>query len=258
MNSVPAAMSGLITGSGAGNPEPIGERIRSSFYGETVVGKKRWRGATHEEREALWPLSPEERYISIDVETDGPVPGMHSMLSIGAAAYNAWGQRVGKFSANLETLPDAITDDRTMAWWESQGDAWTRARERTKDPKTVMEDFHLFALGDGPRRSGRPVMVTYPAAFDAMWVIWYLHAFTSGDPFQRRCIDLKTLAMQLLGGGYAAAAKRNMPATWFSGRRHSHVAVEDAVEQGELFVKIVQALREEHLRSSMTGQDVVS
>ena len=222
------------------------------------MGKKRWHGTTHEEREALWPLSPEERYISIDVETDGPVPGMHSMLSIGAAAYNAWGQRVGKFSANLETLPDAITDDRTMAWWESQGDAWTRARERTRDPKTVMEDFHLFALGDGPRRTGRPVMVTYPAAFDAMWVTWYLHAFTSGDPFQRRCIDVKTLAMQLLGGGYAAAAKRNMPATWFSGRRHSHVAVEDAVEQGELFVKIVQALREEHLRSSMTGQDVVS
>ena len=87
-----------------------------------------------------------------------------------------------------------------MAWWESQGDAWRRAREHTRDPKAAMEDFHLFALGDGPRRSGRPVMVTYPAAFDAMWVVWYLHAFTSGDPFQRRCIDLKTLAMQLLGG----------------------------------------------------------
>ena len=42
-------------------------------------------------------------------------------------------------------------------------------------------------------------MVTYPAAFDAMWVTWYLHAFTSGDPFRRRCIDLKTLAMQLHG-----------------------------------------------------------
>ena len=40
-------------------------------------------------------------------------------------------------------------------------------------------------------------MVTYPAAVDAMWVTCYLHAFTSGDPFRRRCIDLKTLAMQL-------------------------------------------------------------
>ena len=88
-------------------------------------------------------------------------------------------------------------------------------------------------------------MVAYPAAVDAMWVTWYLHAFTSGDPFRRRCIDLKTMAMQLLGGGYANAAKRNMPPNWFSGQRHTHIAVEDAIEQGGLFVNIVEALREE-------------
>ena len=30
-----------------------------------------------------------EIYISTDVETDGPIPGQHSMLSIGSAAYTA-------------------------------------------------------------------------------------------------------------------------------------------------------------------------
>ena len=44
-------------------------------------------------------------------------------ISLGAAAYNAWGQRVGKFSANLEALPDATADDRTIAWWEGQPEA---------------------------------------------------------------------------------------------------------------------------------------
>ena len=73
------------------------------------------------------------------------------------------------------------------------------AREFTRDPKAVMVDFHLFALGDGPLRSGRPVTLTYPAAFDAIWVVWYSDAFASGDPFQCRFIVLKTLAMQLLG-----------------------------------------------------------
>ena len=66
-----------------------------------------------------------------------------------------------------------------------------------------------------------------------------------GQRVRRRCIDLKTLAMQLIGGGYANAAKRNMPANWFSGQRHSHIAVQDAIEQGGLFVNIVEALREE-------------
>ena len=216
------------------------------------MGKRRWHRETEQDREALWPLSAQERYISVDVETDGPAPGLHSMLSLGAAAYDAWGQRIGRFSANLEALPDATTDDRTMAWWAGRREAWSRARERVRDPKTVMEEFHVFALGEG-RHAGRPVMVAYPAAFDAMWITWYLHRFTSGDPFRRRCIDLKTLAMQLLGGGYAAAGKPGMPRSWLPGRRHTHVAVEDAIEQGDLFVNIVGALRKERRDEPGTG-----
>ena len=125
------------------------------------MGKKRWHRDGQEDREALWPLSAQERDISVDVEADRPVPGLRSMLILGTAAYNAWGQRVGKVSANLETLPDATTDDGAMAWWSGQPESWKRARERPQDPKSVMEDFHLFALGYGPRRSGRPVLVAY-------------------------------------------------------------------------------------------------
>ena len=34
-------------------------------------------------------MKAEEIYVSTDVETDGPLPGVHSMLSIGSAAYTA-------------------------------------------------------------------------------------------------------------------------------------------------------------------------
>ena len=47
-----------------------------------------------------------ELYISTDVETDGPIPGPHSMLSIGSAAYTADKKILSTFSANLETLPE--------------------------------------------------------------------------------------------------------------------------------------------------------
>ena len=33
----------------------------------------------------MWPLSNDECYVSIDIEADGPIPGAHSMLSLGAA-----------------------------------------------------------------------------------------------------------------------------------------------------------------------------
>lgn len=37
------------------------------------MGKKRWHRERQKDREALWPLSAQERYISIDVEMVGPV-----------------------------------------------------------------------------------------------------------------------------------------------------------------------------------------
>ena len=41
-----------------------------------------------------------EIYVSTDVETDGPVAGKHSILSIGSAAYTAEKELLATFSAN--------------------------------------------------------------------------------------------------------------------------------------------------------------
>src|SRR5262249_62046307 len=49
-----------------------------------------------------------EIYVNTDIETDGPVAGKHSMLSIGSAAYLADKELLGTFSANLETLPASV------------------------------------------------------------------------------------------------------------------------------------------------------
>ena len=64
-----------------------------------------------------------EIYVSTDVETDGPIPGVNSMLSFGSAAYLADKTLVSTFTANLETLPGAEADPQTMEWWRSQPEA---------------------------------------------------------------------------------------------------------------------------------------
>jgi hypothetical protein len=56
----------------------------------------------------------EEIYVSTDVETDGPIPGPNSMLSFASAAYKADKTLLGTFSANLQTLPGASGDAKTM------------------------------------------------------------------------------------------------------------------------------------------------
>src|SRR4051812_45341801 len=70
-----------------------------------------------------------EIYVSTDVETDGPVAGKHSILSIGSAAYTAEKELLSTFSANLETLPNAPPDSKTAAWWLTQPEAWSACRQ---------------------------------------------------------------------------------------------------------------------------------
>ena len=69
-----------------------------------------------------------EIYVSTDVETDGPIPGVYSMLSIGSAAYTSEKEYLGGFTVNFETLPGASQHPETMKWWEGQPDAWAACR----------------------------------------------------------------------------------------------------------------------------------
>ena len=55
----------------------------------------------------------DECYVSIDIEADGPAPGLNSMLSLGAAAFISEGAVMDKFSANL----DAREYPKTTHWW---------------------------------------------------------------------------------------------------------------------------------------------
>ena len=62
-------------------------------------------------------------------------------------------------------------------------------------------------------------------------------------PIRHSALDIKTFAWSMLGGQYKAATKRNMPRRWVPKTKHSNVAVEDAREQGLLFL----AMRREWL-----------
>jgi hypothetical protein len=172
-----------------------------------------------------------EIYISTDVETDGPIPGPHSMLSFASAAYTAGKDLLGTFSANLVTLPGASGDAATMAWWATQPAAWAACRSDQEAPATAMVRYKAW-LDQLP---GRPVFVGYPAAFDFMFVYWYLIRFAGSSPFSHSALDIKTYAMALMGTEYRATAKRAMPRNWLGSNPHTHVALDDAVEQGALF-----------------------
>jgi len=181
---------------------------------------------------------PEEIYVSTDIEADGPIPGQNSMLSFASAAFNRTGELVSTFSANLELLPGACPDPKTQAWWQSQPDAWAACRSNTQAPEQAMRAY-LTWLKALP---GKPVFVGYPAAYDFMFVYWYLIRFVGESPFSHSALDIKTAAMIALDRPYRDATKRNMPSRWFGSQPHTHVALDDAIGQGVLFCNILKEL----------------
>ncbi len=70
-------------------------------------------------------------------------------------------------------------------------------------------------------------------------VYWYLIRFAGKSPYSYSALDIKTYAMAILGQRYRHTTKRNMPRHWFDDLPHSHVALDDAIEQGALFCNML-------------------
>jgi hypothetical protein len=177
-----------------------------------------------------------EIYVSTDIETDGPIPGPFSMLSFASAAYLPDKTLVDTFTANLELLPGAGSDPDTMNWWRQRWEAYQATRVNTEEPHAAMSRYVAW-LNQLP---GKPVFVAYPAGFDFLFVYWYLMRFAGGSPFSFSALDMKSYAMALLGTEFRNTTKKRFPARWFNGDlAHTHVALDDALEQGAIFCNML-------------------
>jgi hypothetical protein len=179
-----------------------------------------------------------ELYVSADIEADGPIPGPYSMLSFGLAV-------CGTFDGTRFTAPDPsektfyaelkpVAADFEPQALEVSGLDRERLVREGRDPAEAMRAAAAWVktVADG----ALPVLVAYPLAYDWMWLYWYWMRFTSRSPFgHSRHLDMKTLYAAKAGAMVAQSTKRQMPAALLSARPHTHNALDDAVEQGELF-----------------------
>ncbi|MFF7452356.1 MULTISPECIES: exonuclease [unclassified Streptomyces] len=181
-------------------------------------------------------------YISVDIEADGPIPGPYSMISLGAAVagvqdsegFTPADPEQRTFYRELkpistEFVPEALAVsglDRELLC------------ARGAEPAVALAEFSAWVgeVSDG----AQPVMCGYPASYDWTFLYWYLIRFTGASPFGHSgCLDMKTLYATKAGLPLRAVAKRTMPRALLSGRRHTHHALDDAVEQAELFARLM-------------------
>ncbi len=173
-------------------------------------------------------------FVVTDIEADGPVPGVNSMLSLASVACGEAGEDLGHFTANLHPLPGAGTDPDTMDWWRSEPQAWAAATADPQPAERVITDWVAWVRA----LPGRAVFVAHPLAWDGAWIDWHLRRFTgvplvegprSRDlPFHGAGLDLPLLIAGTLGWDILRCRRENYPAEWLGGHAHSHRALDDA------------------------------
>ena len=181
-------------------------------------------------------------YLSVDVEADGPIPGPFSMISFGAAVcgrfdgngFTAVDPTQDTFYRELRPIsPDFIPEAQAVSGLD-------RAHLSTHgaDPQEAMAAFRTWVTEVSA--GAKPIVVGYPVCYDWMFLYWYLIRFGGHSPFGHSgCMDMKTMFALKADRSIAFVGKRSMPKHLLSDRPHTHNALDDAVEQGELFANLM-------------------
>lgn len=80
-------------------------------------------------------------YLVTDIEADGPVPALHSMISLASVACDEDGEILGEFAENLLPLDGACPHPETMKFWATKPDVWQQCTTGTKAPELVMKEY---------------------------------------------------------------------------------------------------------------------
>ncbi len=176
-----------------------------------------------------------EIYVSTDIEADGPIPGPYSMLSFASAAYLADKTLISTFSANLQTLAGAGIHPDTQTWWNRFPEAWAACRKNLRAAEEVMPEYCTWL----EQLPGRAVFVGWPATWDFMWIYWYLVRFANARPFRENGIDVRSYAMGMRQSEFRTTSRTYLPKRWFDELPHTHVALDDALEQGAMFCNML-------------------
>lgn len=188
-------------------------------------------------------------YFVTDIETNGPDPLRHSMLSFATVVLRSDGMTCGEFEAVLSPRTDRFTDDRTMTWWRSQPEAWDAATFNPEEPASVMRRFVEWVEGFGGQRAfaARPLM------FDGLWIDHYLRTFCDrfllDVPYWGRCVfnagplDIGTYVLGVFGKTQPQSGADKFPDEWLGHHPHTHRAIDDARGYASLLSKLFEVAR---------------
>lgn len=185
-----------------------------------------------------------DAYFSADVETDGPIPGPYSMLSFAIVYAGSFDgvdfQRPTNYNRGIYRELKPISEDYQREALAVNGLDRARLQIEGGAPSDVMTDAAEWVrqISGG----AKPVLVAYPMSFDWTWLYWYFVRFSRiGSPFDySRCFDIKTAWAVKARQPISESGRSRLPGHLKSHRYHTHHALDDAIEQAEIFANIFE------------------
>ncbi|AHZ73257.1 Exonuclease RNase T and DNA polymerase III (plasmid) [Pseudomonas mandelii JR-1] len=168
-----------------------------------------------------------EVFISVDIETAGPIVGEHSMLTVGACL--AFNPEI-EFSVMLKP----ISDKSVAAALEVSGLTLEQAQNDGLAPVEAMSQFAIWIAKNAPEGS-TPVFVGLNAPFDWSFVNYYFLKYLSENPFGFTALDIKALFMGATGCSWHDTKSSSIDKRVFPTLQGDHDALHDAKYQAELF-----------------------
>lgn len=168
-----------------------------------------------------------EVFISVDIETAGPVVSEHSMLTVGAClAYHP--------ETEFSVMIQPISDKAVEAALEVSGLTLEQAKQDGLAPADAMSQFATWVKENTPEGS-TPVFVGLNAPFDWSFVNYYFLKYLGENPFGFTALDIKALFMGVTGCSWHATKSSSIDKSVLPFLRGDHDALNDARYQAELF-----------------------
>lgn len=168
-----------------------------------------------------------ETYISVDVETAGPIPGEYAMLSIGACT--VFDSSVS-FYIELQPDKEKVQADALKV----SGLKMDELKERGEPPKAGVQKFADW-VAQHTLPANEAVFVAFNAPFDWMFVNHYFHRYLGHNPFGHSALDMKVYYMGLKGISWSETSMKAISRGYFGEISLTHHALQDAIDQAELF-----------------------
>jgi DNA polymerase III epsilon subunit-like protein len=160
-------------------------------------------------------------YIMVDVESDGPIPGDYSMISLGAIVVEP--SLTKTFYAELKPISEK--------WIPEALGVSGFSREKTltfADPKEVMTQFAAWIAAES---NGRAFFISDNNGFDWQFINWYFHHFYGSNPFGHSSTNLGSLYKGFVNDTFANFKHLRQTA-------HTHNALDDARGNAEALLKL--------------------